>query len=299
MSFQKTVFEEPVKLFGNAKVKVVKMGHLLEVQHMTHTNKKAHTKKISKDEYINLATGEICEYHHNENRAQNSNSLAKSFKKLRHLINNNFTGAKNELFVTLTFAKNSSDPETVYKDCEKFIKKLKYKFKQESTIDYINVVEPHGSGQFHTHLLLRFNELKKVQLAKEEVEKIWGHGFVKVKGLQEVDNIGAYLSAYLSDMELPENTVLDEKRLENVEVKIVDGKEKKFLKGGRLHFYPSGMRIVRSSRGIKEPEKLEMRYSELKKEVKGKNPHFSKSVRITSDDYTNTITYEQYNLNRL
>ena len=273
------------------------MGHIIEVQHMKTRNKKAHVKKLSKDEYINLSTGEICQYEHNENRAQNANSLAKSFKALRYLINNNFVGNKNELFITLTFAKESFDTEMIYKDCEKFIKRLKHHYKDKSTIDYINVVEPHASGQFHTHMLLRFNDVDEIHMTNARLSNLWTHGLVDVKTLEQVDNIGAYLSAYLSDLELPDNAPYHADR-EDIVVKESNGKKKKFLKGGRLQFYPSGMRIVRSSRGIKKPERQRMTYGEIKKEVKGANPHFSKSVTLSSDDYSNTITYEQYNLKR-
>lgn len=226
------------------------------------------------------------------------NSLAKSFKKMRHMINFNFTGEPNELFITLTFAKDSSDHKEVYKDCEKFMKKIRYKFKDQATsVEYINVLEPHASGQWHTHLLVKFNGMDKVWIPKEELEEIWGHGFASTKSLKQVDNIGAYLSAYLTDIELPPDAPYHDER-EDIRIAEVDGEKKKFLKGARLAFYPTGMRIVRASRGIKKPEKEEMEYGQLKKVVQGANPNYSKTIHIQSEDYSNTITYEQYNLKR-
>ena len=62
------------------------------------------------------------------------------------MINNNFTGKPNELFVTLTYAKNMTDTKRLYTDMNKFIKRLKYKYKESSDIDYLAVVEPQGRG---------------------------------------------------------------------------------------------------------------------------------------------------------
>lgn len=301
LSLKKTALDEPVILHSNQEVTVTRMNHIVEIQHMKTTNKKAHIQKISKDEYINLATGEICEFKKNENRSQNANSLAKSFKAMRYLINNNFVGNPNELFITLTFAKDSFDPKMVYTDCDHFLKRIRYFFKDQSTIDYINVVEPHASGQFHTHMLLRFNDIETVHLTNARLHDLWGLGMVDVKTLENVDNIGAYLSAYLSDLELPEENTYNDQR-EDIKIKEVNGKKKKYLKGGRLAFYPSDMKIVRSSKGIKKPEREKTTYGKIKEDIKKEagiiTPNFAKSVSLSSEDYSNTITYEQYNLKR-
>ncbi len=131
------------------------------------------------------------------------------------------------------------------------------------------------------------------------MEAIWGQGFVKLKSLKGVDDIGAYLSAYLADVELTEDTAfkaVEEDR--SILTKKVDGQDKKFIKGGRLHMYPSGMNIYRKSRGIVHPEREETIYKELKKEVGSAQPHFAKSYHVQNDDFENTITFEQYNTKR-
>ena len=186
----------------------------------------------------------------------------------------------------------------IYADCDKFLKRLRYFYKDTSTIDYINVVEPHASGQFHTHMLLRFNDVEKIHMTNARLHDLWTHGKVDVKTLEEVDNVGVYLSAYLSDLELSPETPLHDGR-EDVEIKVMkNGEKKKFQKGGRLKFYPPDMKMVRSSKGIIPPDRQKTTMGEIKKEVMGANPHFSKSVRLESDEYTNTITYQQYNLKR-
>src|SRR5699024_3425633 len=121
---------------------VTEMNRLTEIQFMEKMNNKANIRKLNSDEYVLLETGEIKEFEKKENRSQSYNSLRQTFKRLRYLINNNFVGNKNELFLTLTYKENMTDPKKLYKDIEKFIKRLRYRFENESTIDYINVVEP-------------------------------------------------------------------------------------------------------------------------------------------------------------
>ena len=75
-------------------VTVTKMGHITEIQYMQKVNRSATIKKLSKDEYCDLATGEIKEFKHMEVRTDSYNSLRQTFKKLRYLINNNFRGRK-------------------------------------------------------------------------------------------------------------------------------------------------------------------------------------------------------------
>lgn len=280
-------------------VTVTKMGHLVEIQHMKKRNSAVHIRKLDADRYLNLETGEICEFVKSENRSENINSLRQTFKKLRYAINENFQGKPNELFTTLTFAKDSFDEKMVAKDVKNYMKRFKYRYKGLSTIDYISVIEPHQSGQFHVHMLLRFNDVKKIYIPVLELKELWSHGRVDIKTLKNVDNIGAYLSAYLADIELTEENVMEAvQNGSKVVVKEVEGQKKKFIKGGRLKYYPPGMNLFSTSRGIKYPERVEMTYKSAKKIVGSAEPHYKKSYEIQNADFTNTITYEQYNLKR-
>lgn len=280
-------------------VTVTEMNHLTEIQYMEKMNNRINIKKLNSDEYVSLDTGEIKEFEKTENRSQSYNSLRQTFKRLRYLINNNFVGNKNELFLTLTYKENMQDTKRLYTDLNKFIKRLKYRFKDKSTIDYINVVEPQARGAWHCHVLLRFNELEKIFIPNQEMADIWGHGFVTLKSMNEVDNIGAYLTAYLADVELKDIDVhfVARNKLKVVE-KEISGQKKKIVKGGRLHLYPTGMNLYRKSKGIKPPERKKMKYSEAIKKVGSTEPHFTKDIQISINDFENTIAYEQYNSKR-
>lgn len=292
-------------------VTVTETNHIVEVQYMQKMNRQSHIKKLDKHRYVDLQTGEIKEFKHIENRSESFNSLRQTFKKLRYLINNNFTGKGNELHVILTYKENMTDTKRLYKDFDKFMKRLRYKYRNESSIDYLAVVEPQERGAWHLHLLLRFNDLSRVfipnkfdKLTKKPIDaplyEMWGQGFVQIKSLKDVDNIGAYLSAYLSDIELNDSNVIaaakDKMEIKTVEV---EGVSKRFIKGGRLHLYPPGMNIYRKSKGIKFPEREKMVYKKAKKIVGSAQPHYEKTYIVENDDFANTIHFQQYNLKRL
>ena len=76
-----------------------------------------------------------------------------------------------------------------------------------------------------------------------------GQGFTKTNKLDNIDNIGAYLTAYLGDMELTQENLQElEKnglKMANIKIKEVNEIEniklkepKSFIKGGRLYMYP-------------------------------------------------------------
>ena len=280
-------------------VKVKRMNHIIEVLAVDKvTNGFSKIEKLSKTHYMVKDTGEVLEYKLSENRAQNESSLRRSFKKIRDLINNNFTGQGNEIHLTLTYKLNMTDSKKLYDDFRIFWQKFKRRYGFD--YDYISVVEPQGRGAWHCHVLIRANKLAKLFIPHEEIASLWSHGFVKIKALDGVDNIGAYLSAYLADVELTEETlpmaVMEQREIKTVEVA---GQQKRYIKGGRLHLYPPGMNLYRKSRGIKFPESEHMKYKELKKIVGTATPNYSTTITIQDDERVlNRITYEHYNTKR-
>ena len=276
------------------------MNHIVEIQYIEKKNYKAHIKKINDSEYVYLGTGEVREFEFKaKNRSESINSMYKTLKRLRYLINNNFTGADNELFLTLTYAENMTDTERLYKDMDKFIKRFRYRYRDKGTIDYINVVEPQQRGAWHCHILLRFNDVDRIYIPWQEIVKIWTFGTIDIKKIDDVDNIGAYLTGYLTDIPLEEldSSILLDNSSATFEIKEVKGK--KFAKGARLYMYPPGMNLYRHSRGIKKPDRLNMSYREAKKYVEGATPTYFRKIDYKSDEFENTIIYEHYNTKRV
>lgn len=284
--------------------KVTKMNNIVEVQYLEKKNCKATIKKLNSSEYVDLKTGKVKKFN-KSNIKNNYKSLKATFKNLRYLINTNFSGSNRELFVTLTYAENMCDTNKLMKDVEKFIKKLRYYVKKENvTLEYINVVEPQLRGAWHCHILFKFS--KYIFVENSIIENLWGQGYTKTKRIDNVDNIGAYLTAYLCDIEVDENKINTDvdytSEISSVAMKgcvFVEKENKKFIKGARLHLYPVGLNIYRCSKGIKKPDSEYMLFSEIKKSVVGSaKPRYTSAFEILNeeDEHSNTLIFHSYNL---
>jgi len=221
------------------RVRIRKSGPITEVRKFEFYNKEMPIIKLEGLKYIVKSTGEVLEMNRTENRSDNLSSLSISFSNLRSLINKHFTGRKNEIWITLTYRENMQDLKQLYFDRKNFWKKVQYKYPYLN-LQYISIVEPQERGAWHMHELWKSNILSYKSMAlfikQSDLLALWGHGSVFVKRLKCGDNIGAYVSAYLSNM--PDNG------------KGTEG-SKKWVKGARLAFYPPHFRLYRSSRGLK------------------------------------------------
>lgn len=281
---------------GNDFVTLTRMRHISEIQYLEKQNNRATIKKVSKESFVILSTGELREFKKTENRAENFSSLRKTFKKIRYLINNNFTGQRNELFATLTYKENMQDTTQLYIDFKKFMGRMRYTFKEFGRVEYLDIIEPQKRGAWHHHVLLKFPDQEKVFIENALLSELWGHGFVRVNRVQNVDNIGAYLTAYLADIPLEE--VAGEIIQGEIVEKETDRGKKKFVKGGRLHLYPTSTNLYRKSKGILFPDRKIMTYEQAKKLIGLENPVMESCVFLEVDDYENRLKFEQYNSKR-
>lgn len=186
--------------------------------------------------------------------------MLQTFSKIRNLINANVTSgtSQNALWVTLTYAENMTDTNRLYNDFKKFLLRLKYYCKKNNIapFEYITVVEPQARGAWHHHLLLIW-EQSAPYIANRDMATVWGYGFTKTQSLKKnITNIGAYLTAYLTDIDISADDaqeILEDMTLTAKNSRIKPVKDKRILKGGRIQLYPKNMRIFRHSRGIKQP----------------------------------------------
>lgn len=295
--------EDIQNVYKNAKfISVKRLNHIIETTICQHRNTSISIKKINDNQYVYLPTGEIRDCKHIENRSQSVGQVKQSLKRLRDYINYNITDVNKCKWITLTYKDNMQDTKQLYNDFRKFIKRLKYKFSNYK-IEYIVAMEPQGRGAWHCHLLLIFNTIVPF-ISNKIISDLWGHGFTKTAKLDDIDNIGAYLTAYLADIELNDTSLKNlvyDNNVSEISVKIVNSK--KFIKGGRLYLYPPKFNLYRVSRGIKKPPVYLEYYSVFKnrieKERLGK-PSFTKAVKLfdKENNFTNTIIYNQYNTKR-
>jgi hypothetical protein len=140
-----------------------------------------------------------------EQTEMRSGALRRTRMTIMRLVNSN---PDFITFLTLTFDENKFENKKDITEFEKcnylfmtFIQRLKYNF---LGIKYLAVPEFQGDyyfrtgikkefgGAIHYHLLLN----QKVDTKK--IEKVWRHGFVKINKIKSINNVGLYVSKYLS-----------------------------------------------------------------------------------------------------
>lgn len=299
--------EERPDIDSSMPVKVIEMGNVIEIQYMSRRNGKQTIQMLKGGEqYIDLGTGEIKDVVHHNTRADQYKSLYRTFRNVRAIINSNVTDVKKVKWITLTYAENMQDTKRLYEDFKKFNQRFQYYIKNlgYNKVEYIVMCEPQGRGAWHCHLLYIFDTIAPF-IPNNELERLWGHGFTKTKKLDDVDNVGAYLTAYLGDMEVQQ--ALDDNADEfqrcvdgNATIKSIeiDGDKKYYIKGARLSLYPANFNMYRCSRGIKRPVEYMDCLENAEKKVSAGTLTYEKTVEIIDldNDFQTVINSRQYNM---
>ncbi len=281
------------------EVKVTTMGNIIQLLAMESCNHRAFIQRLDSDTYLDKRTGEIKDINHMTNREQDKKSLARSMRELREIINTNVTDTSHVRWVTLTYRENMTDTKKLYDDFRKFNQRFQYSLQKHDygKAEYICCVEPQGRGAWHCHILLIW-EKKAPFIANSELERIWGHGFTKINALDSVDNVGLYLTAYLTDVSLDEAIETDIPVHDNSKSTVKNGK--KYIKGARLSMYPANCRLYRTSRGIKKPEVKWMPPDKAMEQVENGVLTYEKNVHITDTDtgFDTNISTQEYHMTR-
>ena len=262
MSAQKRKIDVPKYIDDKSFVTLKEMGNIREVSITNSKNSGATILPLSKDKYVLLSTGEVKNFeNHATNRVENIRNLEKSMKALQDLINSNITpeNIRKCRFITLTYKENTRNPDLLYQDFKNFNKRFKrYIEKAENSYEYIVTVEAQGRGAFHLHCIYIFEETPPF-IENSTLAEIWGKGYVSIKSLiGDIDNIGKYLTAYLSDLPV-DDTGFD---IDIIKGKVKEADTKRYIKNARLILLPQGIRIYRYSKGIKKPVKTTTTYGE-------------------------------------
>lgn len=181
---------------------------------------------------------------------------------VRRLASANFNN--DSKFITLTFRENEQDITKANMELRKFMRKLRG---LHCDLKYLAVLEFQKRGAIHYHCMLNIPYIRA-----KDIELMWGNGFIKINKIEHVDNVGAYITEYMSD------DVGDER-----------------LKGRKAYFY---------SKNLDKP--LEVKswttggFSTLGEldeilEKKGVSPIYKKTYQT---EHAGLVSYKQYNLNR-
>lgn len=212
--------------------------------------------------------GRIKDYESEDSDANRIKSLNRAKTNLRRLINSNhgqYGDHFSSKFLTLTFGENVTDIDKANYEFKKFMQRLNYKLfdSKKSNLKYIVVPEKQSRGAIHYHVIL-FNV---PYIRSDVISEVWGHGFIRINRIEDVDNVGAYVSAYLGKE---------------------DEKHGDWLKGKKSYF---------SSRGLFKP--LEVTDKKIVEQVASALPKDKISYSSEfSNEHLGNISYSQYNLNK-
>lgn len=184
--------------------------------------------------------------------------------RVRNLANAN---PQLNKFFTLTFGENLTDLKAGNKIFNNFVKRVnRYLDKiHKPHMEYIAVVEFQERGAIHYHLLCNLPYIKK-----NELTSIWGQGHIKINRINNIDNVGAYVTKYMT----------------------ADNEDERLI-GNRSYF---------TSQGLKQP--IEMTNTDIPKEIysallcgelRTKKEPFSKTFE---NEYLGNVEYTQIALEK-
>lgn len=136
--------------------------------------------------------------------AQKKLNIRHTREKCARLLDNNFT--EDDLSVGLSYAEDPDSIEQVRKDWNNFSRKLKRRYEKLGIeYKYLTVPEVSGRGRFHLHAVISGG------LDRDEIEKLWGHGYANTKRLQP-DEFGlTALAKYITKATVEESERISKK----------------------------------------------------------------------------------------
>jgi hypothetical protein len=124
-------------------------------------------------------------------------SINRTKTEIRRLVNSN---PQLNKFMTLTFAKSTTDLKEANYIFNQFIKRVAYRYpdfqylavpEYQKDEDYWGRKKEQG-GSVHYHLLCNLHYIEI-----DALEWLWGQGLVNIREIGKVNNLGAYMSKYL------------------------------------------------------------------------------------------------------
>lgn len=198
----------------------------------------------------------------------------------------------------MTYKDIVTDTEKLYRDFKRFNRRCRTKF---GHYEYIAAAEFQRRASLHLHFVAIFDHAAPF-MENKIVAELWGHGFVNVRKLTGIDDVGRYLTAYLGDATLdelggiPNLTPTD--RLKAVEIEENGVKVKKaVIKGARLALMPPNFKLYRISKNIKKPTVTRMTSADADNRFQDWEMTHETTYKLTDEnrDFTNITNKRYYN----
>lgn len=170
------------KLIKRSNVRVIKSGQTLEVY------------LYEKDYFYNMGMLPRGLVEHDDIDIKRVDNIARAQRKIKRLVNANaFVFGYYPIFVTYTFADNVQDVVFANRIFKEHMRDLRRRIVGRK-LRYVCVPETQKRGAIHYHVV--FFDLPFIVGIKQIFASSWGHGWVQIKPVKHVRNIGAYVSKY-------------------------------------------------------------------------------------------------------
>ena len=239
--------------------KVVMSGHVVEIYEYERDIK---TGKDNKDG--SKSVGRAGKGANEEDREKNREIvLSRAKREVRRLINSNVDAwGEKPKFFTLTFAENVMDIKWANNEFKKFRQRLsRHIWGCPNNLKYVAVIEFQKRGAVHYHVVT-FN---MPYVPHSVLEEIWGNGWVHIRVIDDCDNVGAYVTKYMTKD-------CDDER----------------LREQKCYF---------SSRGLVKPVEEIIEKEDLDALRVALSPNKTYKMEF-QNEYVGKVSYEQYNLKR-
>lgn len=183
--------------------KVIVSGHIIEVysyeipvQFGKKSCKKEQLAYHESTHDVDPETGEIRrkDYSYDPESARQAN-CRRAKNNLRRLLISNFDNRST--FITLTFRNGSVQDVTDVKECNiafrQFIKRMRRRYGGFKYCTVIEFQDTNGRGAVHYHVVADIPYVHYEKLAE-----IWENGFIGINRIDHVDNVGAYITKYMT-----------------------------------------------------------------------------------------------------
>lgn len=251
------------------KNKIIQSGAILEI----YDYEKGYLVGFSKNDSKG-GMGRKADFKSDNYEEHRKQVLSRAKRDLRRLINSNvgmYGDQYTTKFLTLTFGENITVLDQANSEFTKFIKRLNYKvFKtKKAQLKYNVVIEFQERGAIHYHVI--FYNMPYVK--QIDIMQLWGNGIIDIRKVDEIDNVGAYVSEYLGDPQKEQGKQEGDSRLE-----------------GRKSYF--------SSRGLYKP--IEITDKKMVEVVLATLPNEKLTYSAEfNNEYLGDISYKQYNLNNV
>lgn len=213
-------------------------------------------EKISKNRYYDLKSDTTKLY--KLNCVKSIESLNKSMKCLEKKLRNNFSGSKNELFVTLTTREATDSVDEIKLYFKEFWYQLKILY---TSIEYAYVIEKQPeSCSWHFHLLLKDTKNKILYIPNETIERLWNKGYTKTSRIVAGSKYGN-----IDELEYINNA--DNIWVEDCDTFGIERVISYMTKVKTKRTIPIGTRCFETSRGLKSPKTRKIKYSDICSEM--------------------------------